>query len=134
MCKRNWNDSVICLKEIYDQRGYILPFEFDDLPFTPRRFFYISNVPTGTIRGSHSHKKCKQIFICMGGKIIVNLCKKDNYTTHEMSYGNALYIPHMVWSSQEFYDGGIALVLASEKYEEDDYIRDYQEFRSMLGE
>lgn len=132
MCKTKWNDGVIILKEFYDKRGYLLPLEFNDLPFIPVRMFYISNVTSGTVRGEHAHRKCKQIFICLDGHIILSTVNKTQCVNYSLSYGNAFYIPPMVWSWQEFYDGGTALVLASEEYDENDYIRDYQEFKNLI--
>ena len=123
MCKINWSNDIVYLPEYWDKRGTLFPIDFDNLPFVPKRIFYISNVPNGTIRGGHGHKNCKQVFICLNGEINVNLKyhKENKYKAFHLTSLQAIYIPNMVWGSQAFYDNGIALVFASEKYNREDY-------------
>ena len=132
MCQIKWNENIVYLPEFYDNRGSLFPIGFKNLPFAPQRMFYISNVPSGTIRGGHAHKKCKQIFICLNGKIILHLDTVIKHTQFRLTSLQAIYIPPMVWSTQEFYNNGIALVLSSDDYDERDYIRNYNVFKELI--
>ena len=120
------------MREYWDERGTLLPLDFDDLPFIPKRLFYVSNVPNGTTRGGHAHKKCRQVFVCLAGEIDVDLYDGIHNKEITLHPNQAIEIPTMVWSTQEFYKNGIAIVLSSEKYDEKDYVRDYQTFLEMV--
>ena len=132
MCKNQWSYDIMNIREHWDERGTLLPIEFDDLPFVPKRLFYVSNIPNGTVRGGHAHKQCRQFFVCLGGEIDVNLDDGTKYKKVTLHPNQAIEIPTMVWSTQEFYKNGIAMVLSSEKYDEKDYVRDYQTFLEIV--
>jgi hypothetical protein len=101
------------------------------IPFTPKRIFFVYNVESLNVtRGSHAHKKCEQLLVASSGSIKVdyeNKLSKGSIILDSPRMG--LFIPKMTWSVQYGYTFGSTLtVLASEEYDESDYIRDYEEF------
>lgn len=135
-------DQVDVHKDIYthkqhaDARGQLFVAEFlKDVPFQPKRFFAITNVPKEhNVRGEHAHFKCEQYLICMGGEIKVMLDNgrdKKEYVLNTI--GQGLYIPKKVWGVQTFATpSSVLLVFASEYYEDADYIRNYDKFKSLV--
>jgi dTDP-4-dehydrorhamnose 3,5-epimerase-like enzyme len=117
-----------------DNRGVLSVIEFDsDFPFIPNRLFWISEVPLNTIRGNHAHKDCTQILIATQGEIVVSL--EDGKSRIDLLLDSpdfGLLIPKMTWSSQKFLSqNSQLLVLASDRYDERDYIRKYETFLKM---
>jgi UDP-2-acetamido-3-amino-2,3-dideoxy-glucuronate N-acetyltransferase len=119
-----------------DLRGLLGAVEVDsDLPFVPRRLFFIYNVPTQYVRGEHAHRTCQQMLICLRGSLNVVLDDGRQREEHVLkSPDTALYVPPMIWASQYKYTAdALLLVLASEKYDSTDYIRNYDEWRAEIG-
>ena len=104
------------------------------LPFTPNRVFWVRSVPPGGVRGEHAHRKCRQVLICIQGEIRAKARDLDG-TEKEFNLtpaGPALLMENWTWGEQEYVSSdSILLVLASEPYEESDYIRVYQEFLDL---
>ena len=101
-----------------------------NIPFEIKRIFYISNVPLSTCRGDHAHIINHQLIICIKGslEVIVDDGRRKEIYNLNNSY-QALYIPPMIWSKQTYNESDtICLVLASEKYEINDYIEKYEEY------
>ncbi len=100
------------------------------VPFDIRRVYFINDVPGGEERGSHAHKTLHQVLIALSGSFTVVL--DDGQTKHEFVLNRAhqgLYLPPGYWRNlSDFASGSVCLVLASEAYTPDDYIRDYDEF------
>ena len=123
--------SIIELPRIENRAGNITPVEGDvNLPFCIRRVFYSYDIPGGEARGAHAHKECHQFLVAASGSFEVVLDDGRNKRTVVLNrpfYG--LHIPPGIWAAEQgFSSGSICLVLASECYTEDDYIRDYDEF------
>ena len=123
--------QIITVTNHIDERGEICFFETAKiLDFDIRRIYYITNVPNGEERGNHAHKKLKQLMIAVGGSVNIELDdgnKKYNFLLSSPS--QALYIPAGYWRVLKFLDQKTTcFVLASEKYDTDDYIFDYDEF------
>ena len=103
-----------------------------DIPFEIRRVYYITGVPAETTRGFHSHNNLEQILLCLNGEIKIRIktpYEEEVIQLKENSEG--LYIGHMVW--REMYDftpGAVLMVLASEHYNESDYIREYSLYQA----
>lgn len=118
-----------------DERGSLVALEeFKDIPFDVKRVYYIFENAKNVRRGFHAHKELKQVLICVAGACKIHL---DNGTeTEEVLLDDprkGLMIESNIW--REMYDftpGAVLLVLASEYYTEDDYIRNYDEFLSYL--
>ena len=120
---------------VEDLRGNLTAIEFlQDLPFIPKRLFFVYGVGSDKIRGEHAHYECEQILIAVSGSISVSLDNGvDKSIVTLSSRGKGLYIPRLTWSAQYgFSDDAILLVLASEKYDDADYIRRYSEFVNVV--
>jgi oxalate decarboxylase/phosphoglucose isomerase-like protein (cupin superfamily) len=121
--------SVIHLSRIGDRKGHITPITNDqEIPFSTKRIFYLFDIPAGESRGAHAHKNCHQFLVAASGSFEVLL---DDGNTKRLVQLNkpqmGLHIPPGIWASEiNFSSGSICLVLASHKYEEIDYIRDYK--------
>ncbi|SDH06718.1 sugar 3,4-ketoisomerase [Psychroflexus sediminis] len=105
----------------------------NDLPFAVKRLFYLYDIPAGKSRGAHAHKKCHQLLIPLTGAFEVLL---DDGNAKRTVFLNqpflGLHIPPGIWASeQNFSSASICLVLTSHEYDENDYIRDYNEFLSL---
>ena len=118
-----------------DLRGTLTAAEFAALPFAPRRFFTVYDVPSESVRGAHAHRECSQFLVCLAGS--VSCLVDDGATRDEVRLENpaiGLHIPPMIWGTQWRYTrDALMLVLASNPYDPDDYIRDYEEFLEERG-
>lgn len=129
--------SFIELPKISNPSGNITPVEgLNNVPFDIKRVFYTYDIPGGESRGAHAHKRCHQFLIAASGSYEVFLDDGVNKRTVLLNrpfYG--LHIPPGIWAAEQgFSSGSICLVLASLPYEEDDYIRDYDEFLKLVKE
>lgn len=123
--------ELIDLPKITDIRGDLTFGEYDKhLPFIPKRYFVIAGVPTKEVRGEHAHKMTHQFLICLQGSLHVvvdNGSLQDELILDSSNVG--LYLPPLIWGIQyQYSDDAVLLVLASEGYDAEDYIRDYGEF------
>lgn len=114
-----------------DLRGSLAVGYFaEHVPFVAKRFFAVYNVPGRDVRGEHAHRRCHQFLICMSGSLWV--LTDDGSNREEVLLDNpsaGLYVPPMVWSVQYHYsEDAVLLVFASDAYDPDDYIRDYEVF------
>jgi mannose-6-phosphate isomerase-like protein (cupin superfamily) len=123
--------ELIDFTEIVSENGNLWFAEVNDqLPFLVKRVYYIVGVPAGSERGAHAHKYLDQLLIPMTGSFTVDIADGANEWTFDLNNpGKALFLPAGVWRTlRNFSDGSICLVLASECYEDQDYIREYEEF------
>ena len=120
-----------------DDRGQLVAVEMlKDIPFEVKRVYYIYDTLPGVRRGFHAHRNLQQILICVHGSCKIHL---DNGTdTAEVLLdkpSEGLYISNDMWREMyDFSDGAVLLVLASEYYDERDYIRNYQDFLKVVRE
>ncbi|WP_418513871.1 sugar 3,4-ketoisomerase [Corallibacter sp.] len=124
------NIEIIEIPKIEDPRGNLAVIEKDVLPYQVKRVYYLYDVPSGAYRGGHAHKKLYQALIALSGSFDVVLddgAEKQKITLNTPNKG--LFIPTGIWRELEnFSSGAVCLVLASEVFDEDDYIRDYKQF------
>jgi len=116
---------------VQDSRGNLTVGEFEnEFPFCPKRYFIVSGVPKGEIRGEHAHKACHQFLICAYGQCSVTV--DDGATRLEIQLDKpniGIHLPPLVWGRQWQYSSDAALlVFASEAYDPGDYIREYDAF------
>lgn len=122
---------LITLPKIENRAGNITPIQNSkEIPFDIKRVFYLYDVPGGESRGAHAHKECHQFLIAASGSFEVLLNDGKIQKVVQLNKPNiGLHIPPMIWASEiNFSSGAICLVLASEAYNELDYIRDYNTF------
>jgi hypothetical protein len=128
------NCHIKKLPRINDARGNLSFIEGPHLvPFDMKRIYYLYDVPGGADRGGHAHKSLSQLMIALSGSfdVILDDGKKSKTFRLDRAY-LGLYICPMIWRTLcNFSSGAVCLVLASERYDEDDYIRDYQDFLNM---
>ena len=122
------------LPVIKDSRGSLSFAQYQEtLPFLPKRYFVVFEVGEGQIRGGHAHSHVHQLLICVKGACRV--CIDDGTTRENVLLDRpelALYLPPRIWATQEnFSRDAVLMVLASEVYDPDEYIRDYEEFLSV---
>jgi UDP-2-acetamido-3-amino-2,3-dideoxy-glucuronate N-acetyltransferase len=127
--------DLILLPEVTDLRGKLSFAEVEQyLPFQPKRYFLVYDVPSKELRGEHAHKECHQFLICVRGSITVitdNGRHKDQIEINQPRIG--LHIPPLVWGIQFKYSAdAVLLVLASQRYDPADYIRNYDEFLEIV--
>jgi UDP-2-acetamido-3-amino-2,3-dideoxy-glucuronate N-acetyltransferase len=114
-----------------DLRGSLTASEFGGaIPFLPRRYFVVFDVPGVEVRGEHAHRTCEQFLVCVSGS--VSLVADDGVHREEFRLSAndiGVYLPPMVWGIQYRYSADASLlVFASQPYDADDYIRDYRDF------
>jgi len=117
-----------------DRGGYLIPFEFIDLPFLPKRIFTVTDVPKDGLRGEHAHYNTQQILICIKGEIMVYL--DHGYKNEEilLRKGEHVFIDKMVWDSQRFLTGDdFMVVISSTHYDINDYILTKKEFYKKIN-
>lgn len=128
--------STIELPKISDVRGNLTAIEFDrNIPFHIERVYYIYDVPSGSTRAGHAHKRLHQLFLALSGSFMIHLdngVRKATITLNRPHIG--LYVAPGVWRViDDFSGGGVCLVLASAHYDETDYIRTYSEFETYVA-
>lgn len=128
--------SLHRLKMARDIRGDLSVGEFPrDIPFSPKRYFLVFNVPSEKTRGEHAHHQCHQFLICVKGSCAV--VADDGKSRREVlldSPEKGIYLPPMTWGIQYKYSSdAVLLVFASHLYDSEDYIRDYSVFLEVVN-
>ena len=122
-----------------DERGKLIALESltELVPFEVKRVYYIFDTTPGTVRGKHAHKVLKQVLICVSGACTIECEMPDGtQTEHRLDWPDrGLLIEGLVWRNmKEFSKDAVLLVLASEHYDEEDYIRDYVRYKGFCRE
>ena len=119
-----------------DDRGHLVALEYkNDIPFDIKRVYYLTDTKEGVPRGFHAHRELVQVAVCVSGRCLMKL---DNGSLKEEvwldSPDKVIVIDKMIWHEMhEFSSDCVLLVLASEVYDERDYIRDYTTFKNLLS-
>ncbi|SAI67138.1 WxcM-like%2C C-terminal [Bordetella ansorpii] len=127
--------TLISFPRIVDPRGSLTFMEGNrHVPFEMRRVFYLYGIEPGESRGAHAHRELHQLLICVAGGFEVEV--DDGRSQRLVPLSDpwvGLHVPPMIWAAQvRFQPGSVCLVLASEKYEESDYIRNYDDFLATV--
>ena len=124
--------EILELPKIYDPRGNLTVAEqMKNVPFEVKRVYWTYDVPAGERRGGHAHKECVEFIIAVSGSFTVTLDdgkgnSKDFHLNHPWE---GLLVPTGIWRTlEDFSSGAVCLVLASELFDEDDYVYDYNDF------
>ncbi|MBN1817509.1 MAG: WxcM-like domain-containing protein [Sedimentisphaerales bacterium] len=128
--------KLVRMHHVEDMRGDLCVSEWEkDLPFTPRRVFYVYNVPNVRVRGEHAHKECHQFLVCVSGS--VSVVADDGRNREEYSLDRpwiGLYLPPRIWGVQYKYSSdAVLMVFASHLYDAKDYLREYDAFLEFVG-
>jgi mannose-6-phosphate isomerase-like protein (cupin superfamily) len=114
--------------------GYLSVVDFQDiLPFKPDRIYWTYYTPESIVRGRHAHHKTEQILIAVSGIILVNIetISGELFTFKLEKPNQGIYIPPMAWHTMQYSHSAVQLIIASTKFDEADYIRDYAVFASL---
>jgi oxalate decarboxylase/phosphoglucose isomerase-like protein (cupin superfamily) len=124
------NIKVITIPKVEDYRGNLAIIEKETIPFPIKRVYYLYDVPSGAYRGAHAHKELDEFLVALSGSFDVLLddgISKKRFMLNKPDQG--LLVPTGIWRELEnFSSGAVCLVVASEEFIEDDYIRDYKDF------
>ena len=113
--------------------GNLIPIEFRDIKFSPKRIFSVYDVPKNQVRGEHAHHETEQLLICVRGQILVGLDDGKKITETILNCGDSIYIDRMIWDYQQFLTGNeFMIVLSSTNYDPCDYINDKNEFYRLV--
>jgi hypothetical protein len=129
------NCRIIDLPKILEPRGNLTFIEANQhVPFPIQRVYYLYDVPGGAERGGHAHKALHQLIVAISGSFDVVLDDGHEKQRHHLNRSYfGLYVCPMIWRELDnFSSGSVCLVLASHHYDEDDYYRDYTEYRAAL--
>jgi hypothetical protein len=129
--------SIVQLNKIHNRAGNITIVENDNnIPFKVKRIYYLYDIPSGEVRGGHAHKKLFQLIVAASGSFDVLLddgINKRIIRLNRPDYG-LLILPGIWRELFEFSSGSVCLVLASMKYDEEDYLRDYTAFKAIKSQ
>lgn len=124
--------EIIELPKIYDPRGNLTVAEqMKNVPFDVKRVYWTYDVPSGESRGGHAHKECRELIIAVSGSFTVTLDNgkgllKNYHLNHPWQ---GLLVNTGIWRTlEDFSSGAVCLVLASELYDEEDYIYEYEDY------
>lgn len=123
--------KIIELPKITDPRGNLTVVEqLKEVPFEIKRVYWTYDVPGGERRGGHAHKNLQQLIVALGGSFHVTLDNGKEKETHLLNHPyQGLLVPTMTWRTlEDFSSGAVCMVLTSDFYDEDDYIREYDDF------
>jgi hypothetical protein len=125
----------ITLPQEHDARGDLTFVEGGNhIPFPIARVYYLYNVPVDAERGGHAHKELEQVIFALSGSFRVKVddgITKSEYWLRDPRKG--LYLSRLVWREMDsFSQGAVCMVLASQRYDEADYFRDYYDFQSKV--
>ena len=128
--------TIVQLSRHHRPQGNITVVEnTETVPFDVKRIYYLYDIPGGVSRGAHAHKELSQLIVAVSGSFRVTLDDgkvKRSFILNRPYQG--LYVKSGIWRDlDDFSSGSVCMVLASEIYKEDDYIRDYQEFLDWKG-
>ncbi|MBQ9224474.1 MAG: WxcM-like domain-containing protein [Prevotella sp.] len=128
--------KIIDLPKIADPRGNLTVVEqLNQVPFEIARVYWTYDIPGGGRRGGHAHRTCEVVVIAVSGSFDVELFDgKERHVYHLNHPYQGLYIGTGVWRTlEDFSSGAVCLVVASELFDEDEYIYDYDEFLKFVG-
>ena len=130
--------KIVTLARIVDPtRGALTVTEQGrDVPFDIRRAYWIYDVPSGESRGGHAHKELRQLLVAISGsfKVVLDNGRERREIMLNHPWQGLLIVPGVWRTLEDFSSGAVCLCLASEHYDEEEYIRDYAEFKTLYSE
>lgn len=129
------DNKIIELPKITDPRGNLTVVEANkNVPFDIKRTYWVYDVPGGECRGGHAHKQCLEFIVAVSGSFHVTLDNGKEKNTYLLNHPwQGLLVDTGVWRTlDDFSSGAVCMVLASEKFEEEDYIREYDDYLKYM--
>ena len=128
--------KLIDLPKIEDRRGNLSVIEKHSIPFSIKRVYYLYDVPSGAERGGHAHKEQEEFIVSLSGSFDVILNNGESEETYTLNKPNqGLYVAQKTWRElRNFSSGAVCLVVSSGEFIEDDYIRDFDDFKIFLAQ
>ena len=115
-------------------RGQLSTEEFCNFPFEPKRFFITSKIPQGETRGKHAHRRESQVLICLSGQIRLINESQSGVSQQTLRPNECFFLDKLVWSEQVYEEEGtVLLCFCSENFDEDEYIRNKEEFYDIVN-
>lgn len=124
------NCKILSIPKIEDPRGNLSVIENDVIPFDIKRVYYLYDVPSGAERGGHSHKEQQEFLVALSGSfdVILNDGKVEKTVSLNKPF-EGLLITNGIWRElKNFSSGAVCLVIASDVFSEEDYIREFEDF------
>ena len=130
------NSNILNLPKIEDRRGNLSVIEKNNIPFSIKRVYYLYDVPSGAERGGHAHKEQEEFIVSLSGSFDVILNNGESEETYTLNKPNqGLYVAQKTWRElRNFSSGAVCLVVSSGEFIEDDYIRDFDDFKIFLAQ
>ena len=130
------NSRILNLPKIEDRRGNLSVIEKNTIPFEIKRVYYLYDVPTGAERGGHAHKEQEEFIVSVSGSFDVVLNNGEEERVFSLNNPNqGLYVAQKTWRElRNFSSGAVCLVVSSGEFIEDDYIRDFDDFKIFLAQ
>jgi len=128
--------KIVNLQKIIDPRGNLTVCEqMQDVPFNVKRVYWVYDVPSGENRGGHAHKACQELIVAAGGSFDVTLDNGHERETYHLNHPwQGLLVGTGIWRTlNDFSAGSVCLVIASEPFDEDDYVRDYDAYLKWMA-
>jgi oxalate decarboxylase/phosphoglucose isomerase-like protein (cupin superfamily) len=130
------NSKILNLPKIEDRRGNLSVIEKNNIPFSIKRVYYLYDVPTGAERGGHAHKEQEEFIVSVSGSFDVVLNNGEEERVFSLNNPNqGLYVAQKTWRElRNFSSGAVCLVVSSGEFIEDDYIREFDDFKIFLAQ
>ena len=130
------NSKILNLPKIEDRRGNLSVIEKNNIPFSIKRVYYLYDVPSGAERGGHAHKEQEEFIVSVSGSFDVVLNNGEEERVFSLNNPNqGLYVAQKNWRElRNFSSGAVCLVVSSGEFIEDDYIRDFDDFKIFLAQ
>ena len=128
--------KIIQLPKHIDPRGNLTVAEgLTDIPFEAARAYWVTDVPGGESRGGHAHRECREFIVALSGSFDVTLDNGHTKQTFHLNHPwEGLLVDTGIWRTlDDFSSGAVCMVLASDKFSEEDYIRQYDTFKEIYG-
>lgn len=127
---KNNGIQILPIPKIEDPRGNLSVIENDIVPFGIKRVYYLYDVPSGSERGGHAHKELQEFLVALSGSfdVVLKDGEDERIVTLNKPYEGLLINPGIWRELQNFSSGSVCLVVASDVYIEEDYIRNFDEF------
>jgi dTDP-4-dehydrorhamnose 3,5-epimerase-like enzyme len=125
--------TLFYLPQIGDRKGHITSVNNSiEIPFNIKRVFYLYDIPGGESRGAHAHKECHQFLVAVSGAFELLVDDGKTQRIIQLNQPNiGVHVPPGIWSSEINFSGGaVCLVLASHEYNENDYVREYEAYKT----